>query len=284
MRSRERVVWDSEGTPGARAGSGSCAVVSAGGAIAFVLATVASASGVAPHPVHWILGILGAAFAAAVLTTRDRFSLTPTRLVLRLGPAGRTSIALDRIIDVEPRGGDRIALSFRPGLRVTLGPVRGSRELAQLLREALVERTIDLDALPGLADERAPAEERGDIFVAAATRIEGAIVGPLVIGPTRIIHFARPLDTLARARLLTELHRARSRVEAEAAALETARAHLEACPVVVDRSAARARIEGPELCFESDASVRDERCIRLTAEQRRRVSSLLATPPTGPFR
>ncbi|MDQ3036030.1 MAG: hypothetical protein M3Y87_26745, partial [Myxococcota bacterium] len=150
-RHRERIVWDSNGAAGARGSGG--ALVSAVVAMALVLATLASTRGASIDPMHWILGMLGAAIAAAVLTTRDRFSLTPTRLVLRLGPAGRTSIPLDRIAGVEARGQGRLALSFRPGLRVTVGPVRGAAELAELLREALVSKNVDLDALPGLRGE-----------------------------------------------------------------------------------------------------------------------------------
>ncbi|MDQ3036295.1 MAG: hypothetical protein M3Y87_28100, partial [Myxococcota bacterium] len=87
-------------------------------------------------------------------------------------------------------------------------------------------------------------------------------------------------------------------VEAEAVAIDAARVHRTSGALVVERSWARARVEGPELCFETEARTherdairhdvlrteRDERCVRLAPERLEHVSSLLETPTSGPFR
>jgi hypothetical protein len=94
----------------------------------------------------------------------------------------------------------KLVLTFSNGVRTIVAP-QDREGLWDLLYGAVLSRSLDLAALPGLDGSAGSAELRPDLFVAKATFTDGDRYGPLLIGPTRVIRFTEPLPTALQARL-----------------------------------------------------------------------------------
>lgn len=282
MSTREPIVWESESGAGARtAWLSPLAVI----AVIVVAAVFVAESSMGTSATQVVMALVFAALGGGLalpllLLRRDRFSLTPTRLVMRVMPAGMTSVPIDHLAGVERLERRRLVLTFAHGQRVMIGPLDGADELGGLLEDAISER-IDLHALPGIDGESAEAEWRSDVFVSATSAGPNGAGGPLVVGPKLIVHFEKPLPAIAQARLLTDLARASERVEAEAHARSAARANPSARPVVIEHERASARIEDSALCFRGEHG---ESRVLLAPERLDRLELLLERMSHGPFR
>lgn len=94
----------------------------------------------------------------------------------------------------------KLVLTFSNGVQVIVAP-EDREGLWDLLYGAVLSRSLDLAALPGLDGSAGSAELRPDLFVAKTTFTDGDRYGPLLVGPTRVIRFTEPLPTTLQARL-----------------------------------------------------------------------------------
>src|SRR5262249_53180733 len=83
------------------------------------------------------------------------------------------------------------------------GPVKKVEDLAELLHSGVLARYVDLRALPSVDGSPAPAEVRGDLFLAMQTETGGMTYGPLFLGPEKLLRFTDELPEGLKNQLFT---------------------------------------------------------------------------------
>lgn len=187
--------------------------------------------------------------------TRPTFFLTPTTLLARRPFGGWRTVPLEGLVSVErkiviyhtrygPRQlvTHRIAMTFASGRHEDVGPIAEVDALIELL-DSVIVRHVSLDALPGVRGELAPAEARGDVFLAARTETGGMAYGPLFVGPTRVLRFTEVLEPALLARLYTVVGGAIDAEEAEVRAVDLLRHPGTGHVIDIPRDLAKIRVD-----------------------------------------
>jgi hypothetical protein len=184
------------------------------GTLMMVILTGPAAMGVSSWATLLVAVTLGALWLRHRI--RPAFFLSDRRLFQRRMIGGVESFPLEKIRGCQRyiarywgRYGtrevmtSRLVLRFSEGPDVLFGPVRAVGQLADLVQGGVIERFVDLRALPALDGDPAPAEARGDLFFSLFTATDGATYGPIFIGPTTLLRFTEELSTWLSSQLLT---------------------------------------------------------------------------------
>lgn len=238
----ERVIWSSplRGTPGGTNWRRTAlitlwlivALPGAGFVVGFVEAAVKRGFG--PYALLLHVLIAGALLVRILRATRretveDALFVTNERIIEH-SRFGKRSIPLAQV-----RSAKRVVIEMRrtriptdsvelkgppPGFfGVLIGPTLDADRLCELLR-LIARGELDPLHLPTIAGKRTPIEERERALIARAHRIDDMVMGPLFIGPTRVLRAVERLPLAIEADLYRAIASTKNAAKAEKAVRE----------------------------------------------------------------